>query len=293
MRSSFLGSDRRADTKNLETQFNIYWCESQKKLVLIQCIIYGLFFTCLEAAALAQYLREIGFTESFWIEMGLACPANYFNCTDVIRNETSDEYVADLVAQATVTVLGSVIQLALFVVGAIIVRKRAYQRRWTLFSTVLIAVCAVAGPVAINIWDIARLLQVNVGLILNSTGTSAIRLVMLETLSVGLTERFAGLTGLQLLMFAPRFVPFCAVSCTLAVAETVAEVATVVILLEGIGEAPLWDMYMSTFNIAIPVRILYCNIVGYAVPAGLIWCFERMLWSKYCLGALCFVDVLR
>lgn len=275
---------------SFDTEFSVFLCQSHKWLATVQCIFYAIHYIgrCLSSFYLDFRAGQISAAE--WEELDLTCNALNCSSTSVFARDMNYSITTALIVESIPLTVVYMIQVALFVTTPVLIWKSAYQKKWRLHSTVLSFVSGLFGSVLLDVWMTYHFIIPDATQILaNPHPTSSdVRVSVVTILQLGILQRVAGLEALQLLSFAPRFGPFITLCGILVLVESVCDMYAIALINDAIttGVSPMWEVYMSFYTYTLFGEVLVANISAYAVPAGLLWVFERMLHSKLCAIAL-------
>ena len=165
-------------------------------------------------------------------------------------------------------------------------------------STIFVVVATLFGPLPLMWysnyvtlkWDLSKSFNIS-----DEQMTGGItRSITLAVFQLGQAHRNCGIFIFQLLVFAPRFLPFVIACATLFVAQVVEEGLEMSLLLRYMtddDENVAWAKYLNHYSFNMYGEPFFVNLVTYAVPAALVWIFERMLHSSLQRNvfALCFI----
>jgi len=263
-----------ADKAVVEREFSVFWCESQKYLVTVQCIYYCIFYSLAIAGSLQVFIKMANVSSSEWLELGFPC--EIVNCDKGGFPGGAEE---QLQQQLLIQTAMSAVQCLLLITAAVLVRIRRFQERWFFISTTLLVLVVALGAVPLDIVGIAQYATYeNTGFFNNALWKDTV----LATVLVGSHQREIGLTSLKLFCLAPRFLPYSIVAGCVLVAGVVAEM---ILNSEVFGQlsfnSSAWGLYLSTYNLRLGTSTFYNNITGAAIPIAILWIFERMLKSRF------------
>ena len=280
MQSAFIydvNSEYKRNTKKYEQEFDTFLCEAQKWLVVAQALFYSVCLLTSTAMSFYADIQLTNYTLEFFLNLGLECPVpgcgNATNTTRVLAD------IADrLLEYSGVYGIVNLVQSISFLSAAIVIHIPSYQKRWTAVSTILMIICTLSGPLIFEIYGGVKFIQDDVTFEHPSDAyTKTIFLLTILTMNM---QRQAGLFGLQLIAFAPRFVPYAIIIAVVAVSEMSAELALQVMFTAKIaGDNEYWSQYLINYCTGLYGIVITSNITAYAIPAGMLWCFERMLHS--------------
>lgn len=235
----------------LEVEFNVYLCESQKWLVLVQVVFYSIFLIANTVTSFVVDVRVAAYTGYFWESLGFACDVS--NCSKSLAEDDVEE-VSAMYAQSIIFGLVNVILLASLVTTAVIIRRKSIQKRWVYWSTGLMIVGALFGP----LWaELITLENWHLGfaeLLVNRTFVSGPTLkgIILQSWLLGNVERSSGFQALVLLAYAPRFVPYLVTCSALFFAQLFIEMWYSTDLASILGEANTnWTVYVDNYAMGL------------------------------------------
>eukprot|EP00750_Incisomonas_marina_P018988 INCI3188.5.p1 GENE.INCI3188.5~~INCI3188.5.p1 ORF type:complete len:569 (-),score=85.43 INCI3188.5:247-1953(-) len=267
----------------LEVEFNVYLCESQKWLVLVQVVFYSIFLVANTVTSFVVDVRVAAYSGYFWESLGFACDAS--DCSKSLAQDDVEEVFAMFV-QSIIFGLVNLTLLASLVTTAVIVRRKSIQKRWVYWSTGLMIVGALFGPLWAELISLENWHLGFAELLVNRTFVSGptFKGVILQSWLVGNVERCAGFQGLVLLAYAPRFVPYLVTCCALCFAQLFIEMWYSTGLASDLGAANInWTIYLENYGMGLLGYPVLNNLTGYFIPAGIVWCFERMLHNSFLL----------
>ena len=280
MQSAFIydvDTEYKRNTKKYEQEFDTFLCEAQKWLVLIQAVYYS--FTLLVSTAMSFYtdVQLANYTLGFFLNLGLGCPVE--ECGNVTNTTRILSDIGDrLLVYSSVYGIVNLVQSVCFIVAAIVIRIPRYQKRWTAVSTVLMIFCTLSGPLIFEIFGSLKFIQNDVKF--DDPSVVYTKTIFLLTIINMNSQRQAGLFGLQLIAFAPRFVPYAIIIVVVALTELSAELVFQVMFTAKIADGnEYWSQYLINYCTGLYGIVITSNITAYTIPAGMLWCFERMLHS--------------
>jgi len=270
------------DEKKLMQAFNVYWCESQKWLMTIQCAYYAIWFVANVVTSVQLDVVINGFPAAFWYSLGLTFPGTNLTSNATQNPHGVSNFIDELVVETAMYAVVKLLNALLLVLAVVLIRRKKYQLNWNTYSTIILVMGAIVSPVPLEAWSSAtqvkNILQARLNLTTPTQGD--LRALSVEFLLLGSTWRYTGTTGLQLLSFAPRFWPYCSVCCAVMAFELILELVIMYDVIVTIaGDSESWQFYLSHYGFPTFGQIIYCNISTYAVPVAVVWLFERMLWS--------------
>eukprot|EP00750_Incisomonas_marina_P018990 INCI3188.7.p1 GENE.INCI3188.7~~INCI3188.7.p1 ORF type:complete len:667 (-),score=102.82 INCI3188.7:1190-3190(-) len=265
--------------KKLEADFNVFLCESQKWLVLVQVVFYSTFLLADSSWSFVADSRVVDYSGYFWKSIGFNC---YLNCNASISKLDIPSEVKLFLDSAMYSVV-NLLLLVTLVTTAVVIRRRAVQKRWVLWSTTLMVSGAVFGPLFAEIVAFKSWME-EFAVFANQTQVEVpiFKSLYLQSWLMGNVQRQTGFQGLVLLAYAPRFLPYVITCACLCFAELVTELWFSSQLTHNLAlDNANWTIYLSNFGVGMWGYPVSNNFTGYFIPAGIVWCFERMLRNSF------------
>lgn len=235
--------------RKLEADFTVYLCESQKWLVLVQVVFYSTFLLANSSLSFVADSRLVHFSGYFWKSIG-------FNCDLDCNASIADLDLPSEIKLFLVSAMDSIVNLLLMITlitTALIIRRRAAQKRWVLWSTTLMVLGAVFGPLFAEIVAF-RSWMYEFAVIANRTQVEVpiFKSLFLQSWLMGNVQRQTGFQGLVLLAYAPRFLPYVITSACLCFAELFTELwfssqLTHTLVIDNAN----WTAYLSNFGVGM------------------------------------------
>lgn len=191
----------------LEKEFNVYLCSSQKWLVLVQAVYYSVIALGQTASSIGSDMKVGEYPLEFWIKLGLICDPDAPTCPILSNTTYFQELEVLLLKETAVFGVISAVQAITFITVAVIIHRRSVQEKWLMWSSILMAIAAFCGPVWADYISLNNWIYNGYGLSnLTAIPQAVFRANMFQAVLSQRSCRQVGLTGLQLLTFAPRCV---------------------------------------------------------------------------------------
>ena len=246
----------------VDEEYSIFLCQSQKNMVLVQCIFYAIYFTTLSINSFTVDFVLFDKPSGFWESLGISCFFLNATCTGALYQSHSA-----LLEDSSFVTASNLAQVILSLLAAILVRRRHFQKKWIFYSTMFLILAALTNSLIQDIlgsgsfvWSLGNV-SWDDNLTKSNISLAIVRAVALETMFVSSYQRQTSVAALQLLAFAPRFKPYCIVCSVMFLVEVIGEsIAKEQALTQLAGGVDEWLKFLNIFKFSITLQSIYANV---------------------------------